>query len=68
MSQVSFEEHITLAEAARISGLSRFTLKAQARNNRLQAVKLGRDWFTTREWLQQYLDSRISPGQYRVQY
>lgn len=64
MSSASFDEPITLAEAAEICGLARNTLKAQVQKQRLQAVKRGRDLWTTRAWLQQYLDSRQSPGQY----
>lgn len=65
MSSVSFDNNlITLSEAAEISGLAHNTLKAQYRRQRLQAVKRGPLLWTTRAWLQEYLDSRQAPGQY----
>jgi excisionase family DNA binding protein len=51
--------YITIKEASRISGLDVSGLRAYARRGRLKAVKVGRDWLTTRRWLQEYLNSRL---------
>lgn len=48
----------SLAEAAREFGLSASTLRNQAVHGRLKAVKIGRNWSTTGEWLKAYLTSR----------
>ena len=50
-----FEYLLTLAEAARRSGVSAHTLAQQAERGRLQARKLGRTWVTTTAWLDAYL-------------
>lgn len=58
-------DYLTLAEAAQTANLTAGTLKQQIRNGRLEAVKLGRQWFTTTEWVQEYLNSRqrfVAPG------
>jgi excisionase family DNA binding protein len=47
--------YITLQRAAKIAGLSQSTLKNQIHNKRLQAVRLGHNWLTTRRWLHEYL-------------
>ena len=54
-------ELMTMAEAAVAAGRTTSTMKQQARNNRLQAVKRGKQWFTTGPWLEEYLRSR-HPG------
>lgn len=54
------EDWITLADAAALSGLSRSHIQLLARTGRLQATKMGRDWFTTREAVAAYLrDDRL---------
>ena len=55
-------EFISLSQAAAIAGLSPDTLKAQAASKRLRAEKHGRNWVTTRTWLQEYLDNRKHGG------
>ena len=52
------DDHITLVRAAELSGLHRDTLKQAAHQNRLQAIRPARDWFTTRRWLHAYLKGR----------
>ena len=52
----------SLAEAARDFGLSASTLRNQAVKGRLGAVKIGRNWCTTREWMEEYLASRKKNG------
>ena len=49
---------LTLTEAAERCGLSAETLKIQARNGRLRAQKVGRNWVTTESWLRKYLNER----------
>jgi hypothetical protein len=49
------DEHISLARAAEISGLTSATLRAQARAHKLKTVRARREWFTTRRWLHEYL-------------
>jgi hypothetical protein len=51
-------ELITLKRAAEIADLSPGTLRNVVKNKRLRVRKEGRDNFTTRFWLHQYLMSR----------
>jgi excisionase family DNA binding protein len=44
----------SINEAATMLGLAPATLRAQARNKKLRAVKLGRDWFMTSEEIERY--------------
>jgi len=59
------DELITLGEAARRYGLSHNTLRLIARRGRLQAKKMGRDWFTTPRAMEAYLASRAKTGRFR---
>ncbi|MCX6813639.1 MAG: hypothetical protein NT078_00180, partial [Candidatus Azambacteria bacterium] len=52
-------QYIPLAEAGEILGTSRDYLNVLVRRGKLRAVKLGRNWFTTSEWLSEY---RMSTG------
>lgn len=54
----SVDELIDLKTASGISGIAPVTLRAQAQRGRLWALRLGGRWLTTRERLQQYMDSR----------
>ena len=58
LMRYSMDNHIPLSEAARQSGLAHNTLRRQAINRRLTAFKQGREWWTTRAWLEEYLASR----------
>ncbi len=49
---------LTLTQAALVAGLSPQTLRVQVNAGRLRAEKHGRDWMTTRAWLDDYLGSR----------
>jgi hypothetical protein len=49
------EQLISLPEAAARFGISHSQLKLLARTSRLQAMKLGRNWFTTPEAVTAYL-------------
>lgn len=52
------DELIDLKEASKLSGIAAVTLRTQAEKGRLWAFKLAGQWVTTRERLQQYVDSR----------
>lgn len=58
LAAASVDEFIDLKAASRISGIAPVTLRTQAEKGRLWALRLARQWLTTRERLQQYLDSR----------
>jgi excisionase family DNA binding protein len=49
-------EYISLKEAAKLTGIySQDYLSLRARQGKLRAVKLGRNWVTKKEWLEEYL-------------
>jgi uncharacterized protein YuzE len=54
----SVDEFMDLKTASKLIGIAPVTLRAQAGKGRLWAIRLGGQWVTTRERLQQYLDSR----------
>ena len=53
---------IGLAEAAKISGLSQGHLRLLAKQEKIWATKIGRDWLTTEESIQAYLATDRRPG------
>jgi hypothetical protein len=46
--------YISLSQAAKFCNYSQDYLNLRARQKKLKAVKLGRNWVTTREWLDEY--------------
>jgi len=54
----SVDEFIDLKTASKLAGIAPVTLRTQAEKGRLWALRLGGQWVTTRERLQQYVDSR----------
>jgi hypothetical protein len=48
-------QYISLQEAAKDCKYSQEYLSLRARQGKLKALKVGRDWVTTKEWLQDYL-------------
>ncbi len=58
LAACSVDEFIDLKTASGISGIAAVTLRAQADKGRLWVIKLAGRWVTTRERLQQYIDSR----------
>jgi uncharacterized protein YuzE len=58
----SVDEFIDLRTASRLAMIAAVTLRTQAEKGRLWAIRLGGQWVTTRERLQQYLDSRVKTG------
>ncbi len=58
----SVDELIDLRMASKLAVIAPVTLRTQAEKGRLWAIRLGGQWVTTRERLQQYLDSRAKTG------
>ena len=55
-------EYISLQEAARLCSYSQEYLSLRARQGKLKALKLGRNWVCTKEWLQEYISQSGKPG------
>jgi len=49
------DKYISLAEGADYSGYSQDYLRFRVRQGKLRAAKVGRNWLTTTEWLDEYL-------------
>ncbi|MBU3923016.1 hypothetical protein KJ684_02160, partial [Patescibacteria group bacterium] len=49
------EKYITLQEAAKIYNCTQRHMSLVARQGKLKAVKLGRNWFTTLKWLNDFI-------------
>ena len=60
--QPSYDELISLREAAELSGLSAGHLRLLASRGEIWAVKLGRNWVTTAKAVQEYLAQDRRPG------
>lgn len=58
LAACSVDEFIDLRTASRLAGIAPVTLRTQAEKGRLWAMRLAGQWITTRERLQQYIDSR----------
>jgi len=46
--------YISLKEAAKYSGYSQEYLSLRARQRKLKAIKIARNWVTTKEWIDEY--------------
>ena len=53
--------YISLREATKYCNYSQDYLKLRARQGKLKAVKIGRNWVITKEWLQEYLAKVAQP-------
>lgn len=53
---------ITLKQAAEISGLSYSHLRLLARKEKIRAIRLGHEWFTTAKDIDEYLAQGPRPG------
>ena len=62
ISQPGLDELISLSEAAELSGFTTRHLRYLAVNSELWAKKLGRNWFTTTQAVQEYLARDRRPG------
>lgn len=54
------EEYISLKEAAKYCPYSPDYLKLRARQGKLKAFKKDRNWFTTKEWIEEYTNKQKS--------
>jgi hypothetical protein len=50
---------LTLSEAAKVAGFTPEYLNMLARKKKLQAMKIGRNWFTTRNWLNDFFHPEL---------
>lgn len=50
-------KYISLKEASKIAGCTPEHLNLMSRKKKIKAVKLGRNWYTTREWVAKYLEN-----------
>ena len=66
------EKYISLLEAARIYGCTQKHMALMAREKKLRAIKLGRNWFTTLDWLKEYTkpveDKKIKKPFFNLQF
>jgi hypothetical protein len=60
--QPGLDDLISLEDAAKLSGLSSRHLRNLAINDDIWAKKLGRNWFTTKEAIREYLALNRRPG------
>ena len=61
-NQPRLDDLITLSEAAKLSGFTTRHLRHLAENEQLWAKKLGRNWFTTTQAVNDYLARDRRPG------
>lgn len=62
VEQPSLDELISLSKAATLSGLSAGHLNHLVRKGELWGRKLGRNWFTTEQAVNEYLSRDRRPG------
>lgn len=60
--QPRLEDLLSLKQAAKISGLSHGHLRLLVRTGELWGTKLGRNWVTTRQAVDEYLARDRKPG------
>ena len=53
--ETTTKKYISLMEATQSCNYSQEYLSLRARQGKLKSVKVGRNWFTTKEWLEEYL-------------
>ncbi len=53
---------ISVSEASHISGLTTGFIRRMLRTGEIDGVKIGRNWLTTREAIQDYLKRERRPG------
>ena len=56
------DQLISLSEASEITNISSDHLRRLAEQGKLDAKKIGRNWVTTREAIEDYLKKRNPPG------
>lgn len=60
---MNMADAITVSQAARLTGKADITIRRALQERRLNGTKIGRMWFTTPEWIAEYL---IGEHSYRV--
>ena len=55
-------KYISLLEASQLSSYSQEYLSLRARQTKLRALKIGRNWVTTKSWLKEYIKIAESSG------
>ncbi|OGZ18691.1 MAG: hypothetical protein A2175_00150 [Candidatus Nealsonbacteria bacterium RBG_13_42_11] len=55
MNEEGIKKYLSLQEAGQFCEYSQEYLSLRARQGKLKAVKFGRNWVTTKEWLEEYL-------------
>ena len=55
-------ELISVTEAAHISGFTVAYIRRLIRQGKIEGVKIGRNWLTTRATIQEYLGKERHPG------
>jgi excisionase family DNA binding protein len=53
---------ISVTEASQISGLTTSFIRRLLREGRIEGVKIGRNWLTTEEAIQDYMSQERRPG------
>jgi len=53
--ELNSNEYISLTEASKLCAYSQEYLSLRARQKKLKAVKMGRNWVTTQQWLEEYV-------------
>lgn len=56
-TKIAGDDLMPLSEAAEIAGCTPEHLNLMARKKKLEAKKLGRNWYTTKEWVETYLEN-----------
>ena len=62
VDQTQFDKLITLRNAAELSGLSHSHLRLLVRKGEIWGKKMGRDWLTTAQAVNEYLARDRKPG------
>lgn len=60
--QPNLEDLISLTEAAQLTGISASHLRLLVRNGEIWGKKVGRNWLTTEQAVQEYLAQSRKPG------
>jgi len=54
---------ISLAEAAKLTNYSQDYISLLCRRGKMKGEKLGRNWFTTKEWIDNYINKTNGSGE-----
>ena len=58
----SFDDLISIKEAARFCGLSERHIRLLLKQGKIKGKKLGHDWVTTKEYVGEYINTNRKPG------